>query len=32
VLGTVLTSRLAINPNKLQQIFPKHVGQILNLA
>jgi uncharacterized protein (DUF1501 family) len=32
VLGTVLTRRLAIDPSKLQQIFPKYTGQILNFV
>jgi uncharacterized protein (DUF1501 family) len=32
VLGTVLTRRLAIDPSKLQQIFPKYTGQTLNFA
>jgi uncharacterized protein (DUF1501 family) len=30
VLGTVLTRRLAVDTSKLQQIFPKYTGQILN--
>jgi uncharacterized protein (DUF1501 family) len=32
VLGTVLTSRLAVATNKLQQVFPKYTGQILNFG
>jgi uncharacterized protein (DUF1501 family) len=32
VLGTVLTQRLAINQNKLPQIFPKHSSQLLNFS
>jgi uncharacterized protein (DUF1501 family) len=30
VLGTVLTQRLAVDPSKLSQIFPKYTGQMLN--
>jgi uncharacterized protein (DUF1501 family) len=32
VLGTVLTRRLAVDPSKLQQIFPKYTGHILNFV
>jgi uncharacterized protein (DUF1501 family) len=32
VLGTVLTRSLAVEASKLQQIFPKYTGQILNFG
>jgi uncharacterized protein (DUF1501 family) len=32
VLGTVLTRKLAIDRTKLQQIFPKYTGQMLDFA
>jgi uncharacterized protein (DUF1501 family) len=32
VLGTVLTRRLAVDGSKIQQVFPKYTGQILNFV
>jgi uncharacterized protein (DUF1501 family) len=32
VLGTVITRRLAVEDRKLQQIFPKYTGQMLNFV
>jgi uncharacterized protein (DUF1501 family) len=32
VLGTVLTRKLAVDAGKLQQIFPKYTGQMLNFV
>lgn len=32
VLGTVITSRLAVAESKLQQVFPKYTGQMLNFV
>ena len=32
VLGTVLTRKLSVDPSKLQQIFPKYTGQMLNFV
>jgi hypothetical protein len=31
-LGTVLTRKLAVDASKLQQIFPKYTGQMLNFV
>jgi uncharacterized protein (DUF1501 family) len=32
VLGTVLTQRLGVTESKLQRVFPKYTGQLLNFA